>query len=117
MKHMARAGCFWCFLALLLMVGLSPRAAEFDLAKCKADFIAGEYEKVIEQAGAAVKERERGEDWALLYAHALWMTGKYPQAREAIKNAQRFSYYSVRSRLLGHKLSRSAGELEEAGGG
>src|SRR5262245_38205466 len=115
MKRMARAGFFGFPLALLLF-GFAPllHAAEYDLEKCKTQFLAGEYEDVIAKAGAAVKNRERGEDWALLYAHALWMTGKYPEAKDAIKAAQRYSYYAVRTRLLGYKLCRSAGELEEA---
>jgi tetratricopeptide (TPR) repeat protein len=112
MKRMARADIFLCLLALL--VAPTVRAAEFDLDQCKAQFIAGEYDKVIETAGAAVKARERGEDWVLLYAHALWMTGKYPEAREAVRNGQRYNYYAIRTRLLGYKLCRSAGELEEA---
>ena len=112
MKYMARADIFSCLLALLCVS--SVRAAEFDLDKCKAQFIAGEYDKVIETAGAAVKARERGEDWVLLYAHALWMTGKYPEAREAVRSGQRYNYSAIRTRLLGYKLCRSAGELEEA---
>src|ERR1041384_7185020 len=115
MKLMARAGFSRFFLALALVFPtLCLRAAEFDLDKVKAQFIAGEYDQVIERAGAAVKARERGEDWGLLYAHALWMKGKYPEAREAIRNAQRYSYYAVRTRLLAYKLYRSAGDLEGA---
>ncbi len=110
MKRMARAGLIPCFLAFLV----SLHAADFDLAKCKAQFLAGEYEKVIEAAGSAIRARSRGEDWVLLYADSLWMTGQYPEAREAVKNAQRFNYNAVRTRLLGYKLCRSVGELEEA---
>src|SRR5436309_428462 len=115
MKQMARTGLSGCLLAVLLLVFAPPLgAAEHDLEKCKAQFVAGEYQDVIEKAGAAVRNREREEDWVLLYANALWMTGKYPEARDAIKSAQRFNYYAVRTRLLGYKLCRSVGELEEA---
>src|SRR5688572_9538958 len=115
MNVMARAGIF-SFVLAVLFSALVPRsrAADFDLNKCKADFLSGKYEKVIEQAGAAVTARERGEDWALLYAHSLWMTGKYPEARQEIRSAQRFNYYAIRTRLLGYKVYRSAGEVEEA---
>ena len=64
---------------------MSCRAAEITIEECKAKFLAGEYAEVSDKAGAAVRNRERGEDWALLYADALWMTGKYPEARDAIK--------------------------------
>src|SRR5439155_1241469 len=97
---MARAGFVLTVSALLFACSLS--AAEFDLDKCKQQFIAGNYDEVIETAGAAVKARERGEDWSLLYADALWMKGRYPEARDAIKNSQRFSrdQSSPRSRAL-----------------
>src|SRR4051794_9118747 len=105
MEGMVRAGYLWCFLALLF-ASLCPRdrGAEFNVEKCKAQFLAGEYKDVIETAGAAVRSRERGEDWALLYANALWMTGQYPEARDAIRSAQRYNYYAIRTRLLGYKL-------------
>lgn len=109
---MARARYSW-LPALMVLLAFPPLHAA-DLEQCKANFIAGKYDEVIEDAGTAVKNRERGEDWALLYAHALWMTGKYPEARDAIKSAQRFNYYAVRTRLLGYKLYRSAGDLEDA---
>jgi tetratricopeptide (TPR) repeat protein len=109
---MARAGFVLTVSASLFALSLS--AAEFDLDKCKKQFIAGEYDEVIETAGAAVKARERGEDWSLLYADALWMKGRYPEARDAIKNSQRFSYYAIRPKLLAYKLCRSAGDLEDA---
>jgi tetratricopeptide (TPR) repeat protein len=109
---MARTGFVLTISALLFALSLS--AAEFDLENCKKQFIAGEYDDVIETAGAAVKARERGEDWSLLYADALWMKGRYPEARDAIKNSQRFSYYSIRPKLLAYKLCRSAGDLEDA---
>jgi tetratricopeptide (TPR) repeat protein len=103
-------------LGVFLLFSLLPRvlSADFDLDKCKEQFLAGDYDAVIEQAGAAVKQRERGEDWPLLYAKALWMTGKYPEAKEAIIAAQRFNYYSVRIRLLAYKIYRSNGDLDDA---
>lgn len=100
---------------ILLLSFHASSGAEFDLDKCKAQFLSGDYEEVIEQAGAAIKARERSEDWQLLYAKALWMTGKYAEAREAITAAQRFNYYSVRIRLLAYRIARSVGEVDEAG--
>jgi tetratricopeptide (TPR) repeat protein len=111
---MARRTRFGVFLLLSLLP--SVFAQDFDLDKCKAHFLAGDYAAVIEQAGGAVKARERGEDWPLLYANALWMTGKYPEAKEAITAAQRFNYYSIRIRLLAYKIYRSNGDLDESAG-
>jgi tetratricopeptide (TPR) repeat protein len=111
---MSRAARFFLwplFFSAFLMAG---NAADFDLAKAKALFIKGDYDNVIEQAEAAIKARERGEDWPMLQAEALWMTGQYPKAKEAIKSAQRYNYYSVRIRLLAWKIYRSAGDTDAA---
>src|SRR5688572_3829019 len=56
----------------------------------------------------------RNEDWHLLLAQSLWMTGQYPEAKDAIATAERANYYSVRPRLLGYHINRSAGDLETA---
>jgi tetratricopeptide (TPR) repeat protein len=42
------------------------------------------------------------------------MTGEYQEAKEAIALAERANYYSVRPRLLGYHINRSAGDLETA---
>lgn len=93
---------------------LQLHAADYDLDECKTLFRKGEYTQVIEQAGEAVKARERGEDWPILYAEALWTTGQYPKAMEAIRSSQRNTYYSIRMRLLAWKIYRSAGEPDAA---
>src|SRR4051812_8032676 len=110
---MARAASFYRGF-LFLCFALGSFAADFDIDQVKKDFLKGDYDKVIEQAGAAIKARERGEEWPLYYAHALWMTGKYPEARDAIKAGQRNYYYSLRIRVLAHKLYRSTGDLDES---
>jgi tetratricopeptide (TPR) repeat protein len=84
------------------------------LEKTKGRFLAGEYKEVIEEASGALKARLRDENWHLLLAQSLWMTGRYPEAKEVIKLAERANYYSVRTRLLGYHICRSAGDLEEA---
>ena len=99
---------------LLLLTLISSQAAEFDLAETKSRFLAGEYEKVIEESRAAIKERLRQEDWQLLLARSLWITGQYAEAKEAIGLAERANYSSVRTRLLGYHINRSAGDLETA---
>ena len=70
---MARAGVFAVVLFFTL---LSARAAELDLEATKAKFLKGEYKEVIEDANAALKARLRTEDWHLLLAQALWITGQ-----------------------------------------
>jgi tetratricopeptide (TPR) repeat protein len=99
----------------VLLVGLlSSFAADLDLDATKARFLKGEYKEVIEEANAALKARLRNEDWQLLLAQSLWLTGQYPEAKEAITAAERANYYSVRPRLLGYHINRSAGDLETA---
>ncbi|MGZ8901409.1 MAG: peptidase MA family metallohydrolase, partial [Limisphaerales bacterium] len=111
---MARAGVF--ALVTLLFTLHSSRAAELDLEATKALFLKGEYKEVITEATAALKARLRNEDWHLLLAQSLWMTGQYPEAKVAIDAAERApgNYYSVRTRLLGYHINRSAGDLESA---
>ncbi len=110
-RTMARAGAFAVVLFFTL---LSVHAAELDLEATKARFLKGEYKKVIEEANAALKARLRTEDWHLLLAQSLWMTGQYSEAKDAIATAERANYYSVRTRLLGYHINRSAGDLENA---
>ena len=109
---MARAGAF-AAIFLLLTFFPSP-AAELDLDATKARFLKGEYKAVIDEANAALKARLRNEDWHLLLAQSLWMTGQYPAAKDVISVAERANYYSVRTRLLGYQICRSAGDLEQA---
>jgi tetratricopeptide (TPR) repeat protein len=114
---MARSAIVWLRVWMVLAIFSCPlamRAAEYDLSECQDAFIKGDYAKVIQQARAAVKARERSTDWGLLLAQALWTTGKYPEAEEAIRTAHRYDYGSVRVRLLGYKIARSAGDLEDA---
>lgn len=99
---------------LLVFTHVTSFAAEFDLEKTRAQFLAGKYDAVIKEARGALKARLREEDWHLLLAQALWMKGEYPKAKEAIETAERSNYYSVRTRLLGYHICRSAGDLEEA---
>src|SRR5436190_8604147 len=110
---MARAASFYRGFLLFCFV-LGSFAAEYDIDDVKKDFLKGDYDNVIEQAGAAIKARQRGEEWPLYYAHALWMTGKYPEARDAIRAGQRNYYYSIRIRVLAYKIYRSAGDLDQA---
>src|SRR5688572_28308449 len=109
---MARAGAF--AFVLLFFTLLPSRAAELDLEATKVRFLKGEYKEVIDEANAALKARMRNEDWHLLLAHSLWMTGKYTEAKDAIATAERANYYSVRPRLLGYHINRSAGDVENA---
>jgi hypothetical protein len=92
----------------------SAEAAEYDLEEAQKLFAAGEYAKVIEQASAAIKERQRNEDWQLLYARSLALTGKYEEAKDAIKLAQRSNYSSIRFRLAAYHILRANGLLSEA---
>ena len=109
---MSRAGAL---AVLFLLFNLLPSsAADLDLDATKALFLKGEYKAVVEEATAAIKARLRNEDWHLLLAQSLWMTGQYPAARDAITVAERANYYSVRTRLLGYQVCRSAGDLEKA---
>lgn len=89
-------------------------SADLDLAATKAKFLKGEYKQVIEDAEAALKARARDEDWRLLLAQSLWITGQYLEAKEIISLAERANYYSVRPRLIGYRINRSAGDLETA---
>lgn len=103
------------FAAVFLLFAIFPnRAAELDLEQTKARFLKGEYRAVIEEASAAVKTRVRDENWHLLLAKSLWLTGQYPEAKDAITAAERANYYSIRTRLLGYHINRSAGDLENA---
>jgi tetratricopeptide (TPR) repeat protein len=108
---MARAGFFLLFLCVTLSFS---RAAEVDLVKTRENFLAGKYQEVIEECRAALSARLRNEEWHLLLAKSLWITGKYPDAKDAISAAERGYYYSVRTRLLGYHVCRSAGDLEQA---
>ena len=108
---MARAAFFYW---LLLSASLPLAAAEHDLDEAKAAFRAGNHKEVIQRAEAAVKARERGEDWPLLLAEALWTIGQYEEAAKAIQRAQSLYYYSIRVRLAAHRIYRSAGDLESA---
>ena len=110
---MARAGVLLLCLSLFLSISFS-HAADIDLAKTKEAFIAGKYAEVIQQCREALDARLRTEDWHLLLAKSLWITGQYPEAKEAITRAERGYYSSVRIRLLGYQVCRSAGDLETA---
>ncbi|HEX7858852.1 MAG TPA: tetratricopeptide repeat protein [Verrucomicrobiae bacterium] len=109
---MARFGVFAA--AFLFCAITTSRAADFDLQATKARFLKGEYKEVIEESAAAVKARQRNEEWHLLLAQSLWMTGQYSEARDAIAIAERANFYSIRPRLLGYHIHRSAGDLESA---
>lgn len=110
---MARASIFRGILLLILTLHCAY-PADFDLEKTRAQFLSGEYQAVVKEATGALEARLRNEEWHILLARSLWMTGRYPEAREAIILAERSNYYSVRTRLLGYHICRSAGDLEEA---
>lgn len=105
------AACLW---SVVLGGGAIASAAEFDRAEVTKAFIAGRYAEVVEQTSAALAARERGEDVRLLHANSLWMTGRYPEAKEAIQQATRSYYYSIRLRVAAYRIYRSAGDLEAA---
>ena len=109
---MARAGVFALF--VLLSAFHTSRAADFDVDATRKRFLKGEYKAVIDESSAAIRARLRAEDWHLLLAKSLWITGQYPEAKDAIAAAERANYYSVRTRLLGYHVNRSAGDLDNA---
>jgi len=110
----ARKSLAACLCSVLLGGGTFSYAADFDRVETSKAFIAGKYAEVLEQTTAALAARERGEDVRLLHANSLWMTGQYPEAREAIQQACRAYYYSVRMRLAAYHIYRSAGEVDAA---
>lgn len=113
--HMRAAFLFPLLLCAVVWGAPSlSRAADFDPAEAQALFIRGEYGKVLEQTTAAIEERERSEELRLLHARTLWTVGRYEEAAEAIDTTRRMYFYSVRARLLGYHIYRSAGELEKA---
>lgn len=89
-------------------------AAEYDLEAAQKLFRSGKYDKVLEHTEAAIDDRQRGEEWQLLHARALLLTGQYPKASEAVTQAQRHNYYSVRIRLLAYEIFRANGKAKEA---
>jgi tetratricopeptide (TPR) repeat protein len=112
---MARIRLFRGFFLLAVpLLAASIFSAEYDLEEAKELFARGEYSSALKQTSAAVKDRQRGEEWQLLNARVLWTVGKYPEAKEAIVAAQRFNYYSVRVRLLAYHIFRSNGLLKDA---
>jgi tetratricopeptide (TPR) repeat protein len=114
---MARICSFGGLLPLaFLFLASQGFAASYDLEESQKLFREGKYDRVIEQAGTAIKARQRGEEWQLLNARALWTAGKYPEAREAIVAAHRLNYSSVRIRLLAYHILRANGWLKEADG-
>ena len=98
----------------LAFAPFTPQSAAFDILEAKKLFLKGEYEKVIQQTGEAIENNERGEEVRLLHAEALWTVGRYLEAVDAINETRRMYYYSVRARLLGYEIYRSAGDLKKA---
>jgi tetratricopeptide (TPR) repeat protein len=110
---MARAGVLLLSFCLSVSI-LNINAADLELSKTKQDFLSGKYKEVIDQCREALNARLRNDDWYLLLAKSLWITGQYPEAKDVISRAERVSFSSVRIRLLGYQVCRSAGDLETA---
>lgn len=120
MKPMARVRPFrlGILLALVSLCALalarSAAAADYDLEEAQKLFKSGDYAKTLEHTQAALKDRQRGEEWQLLHARALFATGKYPDASEAITQGQRYSYNSIRLKLLAYHIYRANGAVKQA---
>lgn len=88
------------------------QAGEVDDAR-KA-LIAGDYDKCIELAGNAIRQRVFGEDCYLIKTDAELLTGKYSDAFETISSGITRYGWSVRMRQLGVGAARYAGNAEQA---
>src|ERR1043166_3612880 len=110
-------GLTWRFpliLSLLIISCSFVSARDFDASAAWKKLISGKYEEVAEEAGAAIQEHERGEDWRLLHGRALLLTGHYPEALTSITNLLRNYSYSIRLRLLARDIFLSNGKTNEA---
>ena len=75
---------------LLVFTHVTSFAAEFDLEKTRAQFLAGKYDAVIKEARGALKARLREEDWHLLLAKALWMKGGVSESKGSDRDGGAF---------------------------
>jgi len=101
-------------LALLGAGGVRLLGADFDLEKARGQFLSGAYQAVVKEAREALEAGLRNEEWHWLRTSSLWATGEYEKAKEAVETGLRASYYSIRMRVLAHKVFRSAGDAENA---
>jgi len=85
-----------------------------DVEEGRKELLAGNYARCIALGQAALKEREDREDWQLLLSEALWMTGRYPEARTVITNAVADEQWRLRLRWQARKILQSNGQPDAA---
>jgi tetratricopeptide (TPR) repeat protein len=103
----------WC-VACLLFAAVSGRAASHDLAATRNLFLAGEYQKVIPAAKAAIAENYRQDEWSRMLCLSLLKTGQYPEAVTVVSNALKTYRFSIPVRMVAHDVYQSVGRTEDA---
>lgn len=100
------------FFVVMGFVVQTLRAAELD--HCRQNFIVGRYAECVEQAEQAIARRAYGEGWRVLKARAELQLGRYADAKSTIEAGLRRYPWSIRLRLVGHRVYLATGHEEEA---
>ena len=99
-------------LALVAVGALALRGAE--LADVRKQWLAGEYESVIEKAGPAAAETGSDAEWSLLLVSAELATGKNSAAASAMAVALAREPASIRLRWLARDVAYANGKPGDA---
>jgi len=93
---------------VLCLLGV-PRILALEVGDAKAKFLKGDYEDCIRLCEKAVADNEPGEDFRLLLAEALTLTGRHREAVSTVTNAMSRYSRSLRLRMLALDVFQRAG--------
>jgi tetratricopeptide (TPR) repeat protein len=103
-------------LALAVALGclLMAAAQGQDLESSQQQLIRGEYEKVIDAAKSALKEKPDDAGWSLVLGRALMETGRYTEARDVFSAGVSQTPLDLSLRLAAYEAARAIGKTEVA---
>ena len=100
--------------AFFVLGGLVAALHAADLAGVQRDLLEGDYEDVIQQATAEIRESPANSEWPLLLVRALLAVGRNADADAAMREALERDTTNLRLRWLARDVAFANGKPEEA---
>src|ERR1044071_3727871 len=98
----------------LLLCPHPAAAAAAELEQGRKLFVSGDYAGCTRLCEEAVRDRQRDEEWPLLWMKSLLATGHYPEAQTVLTNALERYRSSIRLLLAGREVALANGDTEKA---
>ena len=97
---------------LISLQSLTLHAA--TISECQNLLRVGKYAECLDAATEAVNRRSYGEEWPMLKAEAELQLGRYSQALETVNEGMQRYAWSIRLRIVAHRLALLNGDRENA---